>query len=144
MHDDDNSPGRELSKRPLSDAARDVLLAELLGDVGQLKEKLSQLDAHWHAQIQQSQLHLQKIVQWHVVIDAKLKELRGKDLGQVLQPSADFGAQLTALQTEIRSLASQMHVKEPAHDFVFWISAAAVCGLAVGAALVLILRPLGV
>ena len=99
------------SKNPakLSEEAKSLLIAEILGDVGRVHDQISQLSSQLHAMNVEAQEQASRLARWHQVLDTKMIELNRIDLSSVASERLAVHAReyLTALSREVSGLVAQ-------------------------------------
>lgn len=92
----------------LSDEAKSLLIAEILGDVGRLHEQINQLSSQLHAINVEAQDQVSRLARWHQVLDTKMIELNRVDLSSVAsERMAGYAREyLKALSREVSGLVA--------------------------------------
>ncbi len=68
----------------LSEEAKSLLIAEILGDVGRVHEQINQLSSQLHAMNVEAQDQANRLARWHQVLDTKMIELNRMDLSSMV------------------------------------------------------------
>ena len=102
-------------ERPkLSEEARSLLIAEILGDVGRVHDQIIQLSSQLHSMHVEAQDQASRLARWHQVLDSKMIELNKVDLSAVASEKLAAHAReyLQALSREVSGLVAKEVTKQ--------------------------------
>ncbi|BDU56984.1 hypothetical protein [Limnohabitans sp. TEGF004] len=97
-------------ERPkLSEEARSLLIAEILGDVGRVHDQIIQLSSQLHSMQVEAQDQASRLARWHQVLDSKMIELNRVDLSAVASEKLAAHAReyLQALSRDVSDLVAK-------------------------------------